>query len=163
MKKWTLAALFLLLASVPPHLHAADAPADYDASQPIEITAQQLEADRAVRRSIFRGDVVAVQGDMTLRADTLTVYFLEEQNRIDRLIAEGHVRVEQLDRIATADEAIYSRVDEVLTLKGNAQVEQGQNRVNGTEIVLYLNENRTLVKGSEQGRVKAIFSPEAGQ
>ncbi len=163
MKKWILAALFLLLATVPPSLYAADAPADYDASQPIEISAQQLEANREERRSIFRGDVVAVQGNMTLKADTLTVYFLKEENRIDRLIATGHVRVDQLDRIATADEAVYSRVDEVLTLKGNAQVEQGQNRVNGNEIVLYLNENRTLVTGSEQGRVKAVFSPEDDQ
>jgi lipopolysaccharide export system protein LptA len=140
---------------------AAEVLTEHDSRQPIEITSQQLEGLQQQRQTIFRGDVVAVQGDITLKTDLLTVYLQEHENQIDKMVATGSVRVEQLDRVATADEATYRRSDEVLILKGHAQVVQGANKVDGDEIVIYLQEDRTTVKSSENGRVKAVLIPEA--
>jgi lipopolysaccharide export system protein LptA len=136
---------------------------EHDSSLPVEITAQQLEALQQQRQTIFRGDVIVVQGDITLKSDVLTVYLHEQQNQIDRMVATGSVRVEQLDRIATAAEAVYLRSDETLTLKGAARVEQGSNSVFGDEIIIFLQEERTLVKGSGEGRVKAVLTPESAE
>jgi len=76
-----------------------------DKNQPIEITAQHLEVLERQRQSIFTGDVVAIQGDMTLSADRLVISLQESQDQIDRLDAIGGVRVVQLDRVDIADKA----------------------------------------------------------
>ncbi len=132
-------------------------------SLPIEVTAQQLEAHQEQRQAIFSGDVVAKQGDITLYSDKLVVYSLEEQNQVDRLEASGHVRVIQLDRTATADRAIYRQQQGTLVLYGNAEVHQGQNKVAGDEITVYIRENRSVVKSGESGRVKAVLFPQSKQ
>ena len=133
------------------------------AALPIEVTAQQLEANQEQRQAIFSGDVVAKQGDITLYCDKLVVFSLPEQDQVDRLEASGNVRVIQLDRTATADRAVYRQLQGTLVLSGNAQVHQGQNLLTGSEITVYLLENRSVVKGGEGGRVKAVLYPEKKQ
>ncbi len=130
---------------------------------PVEITAQQLEMMQQQRQSIFSGDVVAKQGDMTLTAAKLTVFLQKEQDQIDRLEASGAVKVTQLDRVATADKAVFYQLEEKLVLTGDATVVQGTNKVSGAEIVLYLKENRSVVKSLDRGRVKAVIVPEKKQ
>lgn len=143
-----------------PMAQAAQVAPDIDRNQPVEITSQQLEVFQLERKSVFTGQVVAKQGDMTLTTDELIVFFLEETNQIERLEAYGNVVVYQLDRTAQADKAVYHQQKNILTLSGHAQVEQGVNRIAGDEIVLYVAENRSVVKGSTQSRVKATIVPE---
>lgn len=156
----------LLLLSLPLQVRAAtDATDNYDSRQPIEITARQLEAFEERQVSIFTGDVVARQGDMTLYAERLEVYFQSAENggqQVARLEASGAVRVEQGRRRATADRASYLRTEGTLTLIGNAEVVQEENRVAGDEIVLYIEENRSLVKSRGDSRVRARIIPEQG-
>jgi len=142
---------------------ATEATPKLDRTQPIEITAQELEVLQQQRQSIFTGEVVATQGDMTLYAEKLTVFFQQDQDQIKRLEATGKVRVIQLDRVATADKAVFHQTDDTLVLIGNAEVTQGQNKVSGDEITLYLKENRTLIKSSKKNRVKATIVPEKKQ
>lgn len=134
-----------------------------DRNQPIEITAQQLEVLQQQRQSIFTGNVVAKQGEMTLYAEKLIVFLQQNQDQIERLDAVGGVRVLQLDRIATAEKAVFHQIEETLVLTGNAEVTQGENKISGDEITLYLKENRTLIKSSDNGRVKAVIVPEQKQ
>jgi lipopolysaccharide export system protein LptA len=133
-----------------------DAP---DTKQPIEITAQTLELIQQQRQSIFTGNVVAKQGDMVLSADKLTVFLLKKQDQIDRLEAVGTVKVVQLDRVATADRAIFYQFEGKLVLSGHAVVVQDSNKVSGDEIDIYLKENRSVIKSSKNGRVKAVIVP----
>ncbi|WP_303720411.1 lipopolysaccharide transport periplasmic protein LptA [Malonomonas rubra] len=142
---------------------AAEEKQSKPSSLPIEITAQQLDADRPARKATFSGEVIAKQGDITLYSDKLVVYSLPEDDQIDRLEAFGNVRVLQLDRTAVADRAIYRQVEGKLVLYGNAEVHQGQNQVTGDEIVVYLQENRSIVKSGENGRVKAVLFPKKEQ
>jgi len=130
------------------------------AALPIEVTAQQLAADQGQGQATFSGEVVATQGDITLYCDKLTVFSLPEGDQVDRLEAFGNVRVVQLDRIATADRAVYRQRQGTLALYGNAAVHQGQNRVAGEEIIVYLQENRSVVKSGDGGRVKALLFPQ---
>ena len=142
---------------------AAEANPKLDRNQPIEITAQQLEVLQQQRQSIFTGEVVAKQGDMTLYAEKLIVVFQKEQDQVERMDAIGKVRVIQLDRVATAKKAVFHQTEETLVLIGNAEVTQGENKVSGDEITLYLKENRTLIKSSEKSRVKATIVPKKKQ
>ena len=130
---------------------------------PIEVTAQKLEADQVKRQAVFTGEGVAKQGDMTLYSDKLVVYSRPDADQVDRLEASGNVRVIQLDRTATADRAVYRQQQETLVLYGNAEVHQGQNQVTGDEITVYLQENRSVVKSGDSGRVKAVLFPRKTQ
>ncbi|MDH3394247.1 MAG: hypothetical protein OEL66_09570, partial [Desulfobulbaceae bacterium] len=64
-----------------------------------------------------------------------------------------------LDRTATADRAIYRQQVGTMELIGNATVHQGQNKVTGDEITVYLQEDRSVVKSHDNGRVRAILFP----
>jgi len=130
-----------------------------DTSLPVEIKSQQLEMLQQGNKSVFSGDVIVTQGDMTLSADLLVVFFIED-NQIERLEATGNVRFSQLNRVATAEKAIYYQQEEKLLLLGNAVAQQGRNLVSGDEIIFYVVENRSVIKGSSQNRVKAIIVQE---
>jgi len=157
MVKWFLV-LFVSFCCVSTGV-AAEKAVVPDTKQPIEITAQKLELIQQQRQSIFTGDVVAKQGDMTLSADKLTVFLLENQDQIDRLEAVGTVKVVQFDRVATADRAIFYQLEEKLVLSGHAVVVQDNNKVSGDEIEIYLKENRSVIKSSKSSRVKAVIIP----
>lgn len=160
MNRSVLFCLFWLSLLTVPVLAADELP--QPSSLPIEVTAKQLEADQLQRTAVFSGDVVAKQGDITLYSDQLVIYSLPDKDQVDRLEAIGQVRVVQLDRVATAERAIYRQQQETLELYGQAEVQQGQNRVSGDEIIVYLRENRSVVK-SDGGRVKAVLFPQQKQ
>lgn len=161
--KWRLMILLGLFCWWVPSVFADEVKTALDRNQPIEITAQQLEVLQQQRQSIFTGDVVAKQGEMTLSAEKLIVFLQQDQDQIERLEAIGRVRVVQLDRIATAEKAVFYQLEERLVLSGNAEVTQGQNKISGDEITLYLKENRSLVQSTKNGRVKAVITPEKKQ
>lgn len=130
-----------------------------DQAQPIDISSRQLEVFQDRQQSVFSGDVVVVQAEKTLRADRLTVFF-DDQNQIRRIEAEGSVQIIDPLRTARGDRGIYDQQENALYLFGHAEVSQGENRVAGDEIILYLNENRSVVKSSDSGRVRALIVPE---
>ena len=163
MGRWLLTILLTIFCWCVPGAFAAEVEPELDRNQPIEITAQQLEILQQQRQSIFSGDVVAKQGEMTLYADKLIVVFQPKQDQVERLEAIGGVRVLQLDRVATAEKAVFFQLEEKLVLNGNAEVIQGQNKISGDEVTLYMKENRSLIKSSESGRVKAVIVPEKKQ
>lgn len=150
---------FILLASpvVADEKNRQEAPAG-----PIEVTSQQMEADQLSGQVFFSGEVVAKRGTMTVYADNLTLFFVEidGERKVERLAAKGSVRVVDGDRIATAEQLDYLQAEEKMTLTGDAEIHQGKNLVSGEEIVLFIRENRSLVKSGKDGRVKAIFLPQ---
>ena len=59
-----------------------------DKDQPIEIEADTGELDDARNISIYRGDVVTVQGTIRMTGDKMTVFYTED-DELDYLIMEG--------------------------------------------------------------------------
>ncbi len=130
-------------------------------SQPVEISADRLEANDVAKTLVFIGHAEARQGDITIRGDRLTIFYANQaqSSEVDKIVAEGSVRIVQGDRVATGNKAEYFRQDERIVLTGSPQVKEGQNSVQGHEIVLFLKENRSVVKGGQDGRVNAVFQP----
>lgn len=127
--------------------------------QPLEITSGRLEVFQNEQKTVFSDQVEATQKDFRLNTDRLTVYYDKQQSRVERLEAEGHVRVVQQDRSARSDQAEFNQRDNLLILKGHAELQQGANRVSGQEIIFDLEKNTSVVKSSGDGRVRAIFTP----
>ena len=133
---------------------------DHDAGQPIHVTSQHLEANDAEGFFVFTGEVQAQQGEVTIYAQRLTVYYTDsEKKQVDRVVAEKDVRIVQLNRVATGQKAIFWQKDGRVELTGDPRVVQGENVVEGEKIIVYLNDSRSIVEGGDQGRVKAVFVP----
>ncbi len=128
-------------------------------SEAIEITSHRLEADQAAGTVRFVGEVVAVQGDITIRAEELILYQANEGQRIDRIEAFRQVRIEQGERVATGQKAILDRARGQVVLTGSPKVRQGADFVEGDEIVFFLNSERSIVRSKGDERVKAVFHP----
>ncbi|MDE0389287.1 MAG: hypothetical protein OXI75_11370 [Rhodospirillales bacterium] len=89
----------LMLASAGAAQDADDAAGGTnEASQAIEITADTLEVRQSENVAIFEGDVKAVQGEMVLNANMLTVYYRDVEGGqgnlgVARIDAQGNVVV----------------------------------------------------------------------
>ena len=118
---------FVLLA-----LAAAPAGAglrDHDASAPIEFTAEKLEVRKNGRVASFAGNVKALQGDLSLRADEIKVFYDGQGEgfggSVRRIDGNGNVRVESEDESARGDWAVYDVPSNIVTLGGQVVLARG--------------------------------------
>jgi lipopolysaccharide export system protein LptA len=130
---------------------------------PIQITSQKLDFDYKNRRTVFRGDVDVIQGDVHLQSDTLTVDYAQvgDKQELKAATAEGHVTITQGPKKATGNHAVFDQATRTVVLTGNAVLEEGSNQVNGDRIVVHPDESRMEVLG-ENRRVKVILFPGQG-
>lgn len=147
-----------------PGLSAAEvegkqAQVDSQGNLPIEITADRLLADSARETVTFEGNVRATQGEVTLFSDRLFAEYTGTTRTIDRITAEGHVRVLHAGKEGRADRAVFYNQEQRIVLSGGATMLQGENSLAGDNVTIYLRENRSVVTGGTGGRVRAIIHP----
>jgi len=127
---------------------------------PVTVDADQLENLQKEGLVVFTGNVVASQNSSTQYADRMEVYLDDKGNRIVRTVSTGNVRIITKDcRTGTARRAEYYDAEQRVVLIGNARVWRDDNVVTGERITIYLAEDRSLVEGGQQERVKAVFYP----
>jgi len=128
--------------------------------QPVTVDADKMERFGKENLVIFSGNVVARQDDSVQYTDRMEVYLDERGDRILRTVSTGNVRIVTKEcRMGTAQRAEYFEPQRLVRLLGNARVWQDDNVVSGETIDIYLSEDRSVVQGSPQGRVKAQFFP----
>lgn len=150
--------LLCLLLAAP--VSAADVPGSgVGSDQPIDIRSDRLEANEAKKQMRFVGDVVATQGDLTIYAKELTLYYSEESGEVDRVEAIGDVRIVQGEKVATGQKGVFYNREAKIVLTGAPRVNQGEDFISGEKITVFLNEERSEVSGQEGGRVNAVFHP----
>ena len=146
--------------------------------EPITVNADTLEYDYKNNVVVYRGDVQAAQGQVKLRSDTLTVTFESVKDgtqpktadppvpdpaakggqRVHDVVAVGSVRIDQGTRWATGGKAVFDQTQRTLVLTENPILHEGPNEVAGYRVVVYLDENRSVVEGGRK-RVKAVLYP----
>lgn len=126
---------------------------------PIEIKAEEAEiVSRGEGRNlVFRRNVLVRHDTVTLRSDRLEASYRKGDSEPRELIAEGRVRVEQDDRRAKCDRAIYLRESNQLTCHGRAELVQGCDIVRGESIEFDLVGNQAHVVGA----ASIVIQPEA--
>ena len=81
---------------------------------PLEITADKaLEWNQTNKTYIARGNAIAKQGDLSVKADTLTATYAGANGNtsdISLLEADGHVTLSTATDVATGDKALYNLV-----------------------------------------------------
>jgi lipopolysaccharide export system protein LptA len=162
---------FFFLACPRGHSHAqvSKAPEEGASRQPIVIHSNTLEVDQKKQFIVFEGKVRAEREGMVVDCQKMLVYYREgsamkeaqpESRQIDRIVALGDVSIRRPDgSVARAGKAVFYQTEEKVVLTEDPFVQQGQDTVEGNKIVLYLNENRSIVEGNERQRVKATIFP----
>jgi lipopolysaccharide export system protein LptA len=126
---------------------------------PVKIEANSFEVRDKEKLAIFRGNVVVVQGDTTMRCTVLEVHYegsalggdprekvpatktqqkSESAQRIKRLVATGGVIVTAKDQKAVGDKGIFEMASNIVILDGNVVLTQGGNVMNGDRLTVNL-------------------------
>ncbi len=131
--------------------------------QPLRISSQVLEADNKNRVILFRGNVLAKQGDLTIQADAARVYYDKkgEGTEIREIVASGNVKIYEGDRLATGNKAVLDNREQKIVLTEQPKVWQGKDMVSGEKITVFLNEDKSIVEGGPDRRVEVILYPKS--
>jgi lipopolysaccharide export system protein LptA len=141
---------------------SAPAAAAEGRAAPVTVDADQLENIQKEGLVVFTGNVVASQNNSTQWADRMEVYLDDKGDKIVRTVSTGNVRIITRDcRSGTAKRAEYYDAEQRVVLIGNARVWRDDNVVTGERITIYLAEDRSVVEGGQQERVKAVFYPKS--
>ena len=112
-----------------------------DRDQNIEIEADRAEADDLERVTIYRGDVVIVQGTLRIEGDTVWIHY-DENNEMTKLVSVGRqAHFRQLPdgaedfRTAYADRLEYYNHKDLIIMLGDAKYGQGKDRIDANRIV----------------------------
>jgi lipopolysaccharide export system protein LptA len=157
-------------------------------SRPIVITSDTLDVDNKNKMATFAGSVMAKQDQqgkepIFIYCDSMTVYYaddsgkkppapaktrsekkeLTEQNRVEKIVATGRVKIVQGKDLATGEVATFYNSDQRIVLSGDPKVWQGKNLIKGEEITVWIKENRSRVTSKGSTRVQAVIHQEEKQ
>ena len=115
--------------------------------------------------AVFEGSVHAVQGEMVLNADMLTVYYREVAGGqgnlgVSRIDAEGNVVISSPDETAQGQRGTYDVESGRIDLTGGVILSQGNNIVEGEVLTMDLETGVSRVSSGASGRVQGLFVPE---
>lgn len=154
-----------------------------NSKEPITVVADSLEYDYRGNVIRYRGHVEVTQGNITLVSDTLTITLedrkrkakagepapdapqppparpMTDTGRVREIVAAGNVRIDQGARWAVGGRAVFDQTQRTLILTEQPVLHDGPNQVAGDRVVVYLDEDRSVVEGGQQ-RVKAILHPD---
>ncbi len=148
---------------------------------PVVIDSDALELDYKSSNIVYRGHVHVVQGDVTLTSDTLSISYDPRAvkqttdagaaptqtptsgggaaDKIKEIVAEGNVRIRQGTKLAEGKRAVFDQAKQTFTLSDGAVLHDGPNQVAGERVIVYLKEERSVVEGGSNSRVKAVLYP----
>ena len=137
---------------------------------PLHIASDRMEVKQQDKTIVFEGHVVVQQDDLTITGNRIKVSAASvakpakgEQpsivDKIDRIEVEGDVKIVQREKLATADKAVYYHQEQKIVLMGRPVVSQGQDKVQGRLITLYIAEGKSVVEGGEESPVQAVLHP----
>ena len=166
MNKWFLPVFLLANFILIPVVFALEG----DKSQPISIESNSGFYDDKKGLSIYKGEVIIIQGSMRLEADKLVVYL--ENREIQKMVATGNpVKFKQTPEEGKEDVrgnsliAEYYPESKLLIMMQEAIVWQGENST-ASERIEYNRISEVLKAGDAESatkRVRVILQPKSGK
>lgn len=131
--------------------------------QATDIEADQMEVVDAEKKAIFKGNVNAKRGKVTLKSAELVVHYADVKQAdgttktdATNIDATGNVVIVTAKETITGDWAKIDVQSDKLVVGGNVKLVQGSTILTGPELRADLKSNRMEMKG---GRVKGSFLP----
>ena len=166
----TLIGMFVWAHAIVTASETIDANVKNNENKEIRIIADKLFAEVDAGVIEFVGNVKATYAETVITADRLKIIYNPDAIKvktnalkpvsIEKIIANGHVKITYNNIIAETDEAEYTMKSEVLVLKGEqSKVSQKGHSITGTTFTLHRSDGKITVESSEKNRVKAVFHP----
>lgn len=151
---------------------------------PIEVTSDMLEVLQEQNSAIFSGHVVAIQGNVRLKAEKMTVYYAArddktdkpakkakaagKENAIKKIVAEGGVFLSTPEETASGTSGVYDVAGQQINLNDNVVLTRGKNVLKGDTLTYNFTTGKSKISGGNVaspagkngGRVRALFVPE---
>ncbi len=141
---------------------------------PIQIDADRLEVFSKEQRAIYTGNVVAIQGDTTIKSAMMVIFYdrqsdsaaagaskpegQQEGTTLRRVEAKGGVTVISKDQVATGNDGVFDRGTNKIVLTGNVALSQGENVTKGEKLIYDTETGVAQVESSPKGgRVRGLF------
>lgn len=156
--------------------------------EPVKISADSLEMRDKEGVAVFSGNVAVVQGETTLKAGKMTVYYNKAQSGdkdgaaktpqpsgaaglsaagIDHLEVSDKVYLKSRTQVATGDSGTYDGKSQILVLQGKKVVlTDGDNVATGCKLTAHVDTGKAFLescKGADKGRVSIIMAPKNQQ
>lgn len=151
-----------------------------DRKEPVKIEANSLEIRDRESYAIFEGNVTVKQGDSTMRAPRLKVYYegsmtkkkseksavnavqsakdgKKSNQRIKKIEALGGIIITSKDQKATGDMGVFDMPTNTATISGNVVISQGPNVMKADKVIVDLNTGLSRLESA--GRVQGLFVP----
>ena len=149
-----------------------------DSRQPVDVTSEQLYVNDTAKTALFTGNVIAVQGDSTLKTPELHVAYEGraaaematgnpqqpgESSRLTKLVAKsGAVVTIGTDRRVVGDEAVFDAQADTALFTGNVVITQLKNILQGQRLFVDRKSGRSRLEtpadaNQPPGRITATF------
>jgi len=136
-----------------------------DAEQPIEIEAESVMVDETTGFNEFIGDAEVKQGSLTITAEIIQVQ--TNADGVETMVAKGTLQkpakyIQSQENQARFIEAkatliTYDVNEGMIFLVGDAYLVQGFDSFSGDSLTYDINNDKVLVKGSEDGTKRVKF------
>jgi len=122
----------------------------------------EYSADKGTAAAI--GNAKVVQGQDTLTASRLNVFFTKDENgenALEKIDAVGQVKIVTPQETLTGDSGMYNAGNDTATINGHVKIIRGPNTLEGTSATVNLTTKISKIFGNEKtgGRVKGTFFP----
>ena len=143
----------------------------HDSKTPIEITSDTLDVLQEKNQAIFSGHVVAIQGDVRLKADKMTITYSKppedknadkikdaapkpkagkdasEKNAIKKIDAEGSVFLTTAEETASGATGTYDVEHQEIFLNNNVVLTRGNNVLKGDKLTYDFKSGKSKITG----------------
>ena len=134
---------------------------------PVNVTADRLSYVDSERKAVFSGAVVVGIEGGTIDADTVQTILRsrgtqsesQPASQLDRIVAQGNVRIKQPNREASGSQLLYTAAEEKFVLTGSPasppsifDAERGQ--ISGDSLTFFTHDGRVLVGSRESSQTQ---------
>jgi lipopolysaccharide export system protein LptA len=134
---------------------------------PVNVTSDKLSYVDSERRAVFSGNVIVHAQDTTMMSDAIQVILMPKKgqaeaqsaSQLERIEAQGDIKIEQAARKATGSKLVYTAADEKMVLTGTPEhppsifdAERGQ--ISGNSLTFFTHDGRVLVGSGETSQTQ---------
>ena len=191
----TLTQAVLVLATLTGAMHAqaatpGTAPNPFGSAkskEPIEVTSDTLEVFQPENRAIFSGHVVAIQGDVRLKADQMTVFYNPPKespagtqkgeqapkqektaaagspDAVKKIEAKGGVFLSTPEETASGANGVYDVEHNMIVLNDNVVLTRGQNVLKGNQLTYNFTTGKSVLSSKDSEKAAGSSDPVPGK
>lgn len=152
-----------------PYLAVADIAHNKNSTSPIEILSDEAQYYNADNKAIFKGNVVATQDDLVIKAPLMEVD-LDRSNKskedahagVSKAFLSGGVHISSNGDTATSETGEYDGKTGVIILRKNVVLTQKGNTMYGDELIYSSSTGESVLKrdpNNKNSRVRAHIIP----